>query len=232
MVDKNRQSVVSIFHRFGGATRWLQSYENFWTHRLDALDRLAQADDATLNDPQRRRPMNDHATLDAFGTVTEPSTLTIRRLLPGPIERIWSYLTDSDMRRKWLAAGDMDMSVGAPFEFVWRNDELSATPGSRPEGFPEEQRMESRITELDPPNRISFTWQGSGDVTFDLEPRGKQVLLTVIHRSLPASSKLGISAGWHMHLDILAARAEGKEPTSFWEGWTELRKEYERRLQA
>ena len=27
------------------------------------------------------------------------------RLLPGPIERVWSYLTDSEKRGKWLASG-------------------------------------------------------------------------------------------------------------------------------
>ena len=52
----------------------------------------------------------------------------IQRILPGPIERVWAYLTDSDLRRRWLAAGPMEMKVGAPFELVWRNDELSDPP--------------------------------------------------------------------------------------------------------
>ncbi len=177
--------------------------------------------------------MNDLAMIDPYGSLSEPSTLTIQRLLPGPVERIWAYLTDSDMRRKWLAAGDMEMKAGAPFEFVWRNDELSEPRDKRPDGFAEEQRMESRITEIDPPHRLSFTWQGSGDVTFELEPRGKQVLLTVIHRSLPdRATMLGVSAGWHMHLDILQAAANGQTATSFWEGWAALRKDYEKRLPA
>ena len=79
----------------------------------------------------------------------------------------------------------MEMKVGAPFELVWRNDELTDPPGERPEGFGEEHRMQSRITELDPPRKISFTWQNSGDVTFELAPQGDKVLLTVIHRRLP-----------------------------------------------
>ena len=48
--------------------------------------------------------MNDHAKVDAYGALSEPATLTIQRMLPGPIERVWSYLTESDLRRKWLAA--------------------------------------------------------------------------------------------------------------------------------
>ena len=109
-------------------------------------------------------------------------------MLPGPIERVWAYLTDGELRRKWLAAGSMEMQVGAPFEFVWRNDELSDPPGKRPEGFPDEHRMQSRITELDPLRKISFTWNNSGDVTFELEPRGERRLA---HRdpSPPAGSR-------------------------------------------
>jgi len=87
--------------------------------------------------------MNELTTLDAYGVLTEPATLKIQRLLPGPIERIWAYLTQSDLRRQWLAAGQMEMRVGAPFEFVWRNDELTDPPGQRPPGCSDEHRMQS-----------------------------------------------------------------------------------------
>ena len=33
---------------------------------------------------------------------------------------------------------------------------------------------------------------------------------------------LTFGAGWHMHLDILVARATGKAPDPFWDGWTRL----------
>ena len=52
--------------------------------------------------------MNERANPDAYGVLTEPATLTIQRMLPGPIERVWAYLTESDLRRKWLAAGEME----------------------------------------------------------------------------------------------------------------------------
>jgi len=75
--------------------------------------------------------MNERPTLDAHGMLIEPATLKIQRLLPGPIERVWAYLTESELRRKWLVAGEMKMKVGAPFELVWRNDELTNPPGQR-----------------------------------------------------------------------------------------------------
>ena len=57
------------------------------------------------------------------------------------------------------------------------------------------------------------------------------MLLTVIHRRLPdRSTMLKVGAGWHMHLDILAARATGKEPEPFWDGWSRLQTEYDRRM--
>ena len=58
--------------------------------------------------------MNDHSTIDAYGTLIEPTTLKIQRLLPGPIERCWAYLTESDMRRQWLAAGQLRSSLSDP----------------------------------------------------------------------------------------------------------------------
>ena len=177
--------------------------------------------------------MKERANLDAYGVLTEPATLKIQRLLPGPIERVWAYLTESDLRRQWLAAGQMEMRVGAPVEFVWRNDELTNPPGQRPPGFSDEHRMQSRITELDPPRKLAIAWDGSGDVSFELEPKGNEVLLTVIHRRLPnRATLLGVGAGWHMHLDVLVARVTGKDPEPFWDGLSRLRKEYDRRMPA
>ncbi|HXV26106.1 MAG TPA: SRPBCC family protein [Alphaproteobacteria bacterium] len=177
--------------------------------------------------------MNELVTPSAYGVLTEPATLKIQRLLPGPIERVWAYLTKSELRRQWLAAGEMEMRVGAPFEFIWRNDELTDSPGQRPPGFPEEHRMQSRIIDLDPPRKLAITWGAKGEVSFELDPRGNKVLLTVIHRRLPdRATMLNVGAGWHMHLDILVARATGKEPEPFWDGWSRLKNEYGQRVPA
>jgi uncharacterized protein YndB with AHSA1/START domain len=178
--------------------------------------------------------MTERIAPDSFGVLTEPATLTIQRLLPGPIERVWAYLTESDLRRQWLAAGSMDLQTGAHFEFIWRNDELSDTPGQRPEGFSEENRMPCLITELDPPHKLVFTWQGSGDVSFELGAQGGDaVLLTVIHRRLPdRDTTLKVSAGWHTHLDLLVAALNGAEKAPFWASWLRLKAIYDQRLGA
>lgn len=177
--------------------------------------------------------MNDIAPPGTYGVLVEPTTLRIQRHMPGPIERVWSYLTDSDLRRQWLAAGAMGTQVGSAFEFVWRNDELTTPPGTRPAGFDAEHRMQGTITELNPPHRLSITWGNTGGVTFDLAPAGSRVLLTVTHHRVADPDLLQkVSAGWHAHLDVLVARATGEEPAPFWESWLRLRDDYSRRTAA
>ena len=127
--------------------------------------------------------------------------------------------------------GVMNLQPGAPFELTWHNDELSDPPGQKPEGFGSEHKMQSAITELDPPRRLAFTWNNTGGVSFELEPKGGDVLLTVIHRRLPDRNMLlMVAAGWHAHLDVLGARANGQAPAPFWDVWVRLRKEYDQRL--
>lgn len=174
--------------------------------------------------------MNQALAIEAYGEVIEPNTLRIKRLLPGPIDRVWAYLTESDLRRKWLASGAMELRVGAPFELVWRNEELE-NAGRRPDGFDEEHRMETRLTELDPPHRLGFEFGRSGDVTIELEQRGDEVLLTLTHRRLvDRETMLKIAAGWHAHLDVLVAESAGKVPPPFWANWSDLREQYGRRI--
>ena len=173
------------------------------------------------------------ATADTFAEQTEPTTLTIRRHLPTSLERAWAYLTDGELRRRWLAAGTMEQRVGAPFELVWRNDELTVPPGTRPEGFGTEHRAECRITACEPLRRLDFEWPGTGEVSFTLRPEAGGVLLTVTHRRLQSrTQQLMVGAGWHAHLDVLLALCKGSASAPFWDRWVSLRELYDSRLAA
>src|SRR5215218_5224355 len=161
--------------------------------------------------------MNQHTSIDSYGVLIEPTTLKLERLLPGPIERVWDYLTDSDLRRQWLASGDMELTAGAPFELTWHNDELTNPPGEKPEGFGSEHSMASRIVEVDPPRKLVFAWGNSGDVSFELEEQGDKVQLTLIHRRLPSREMLiKVAAGWHAHVGVMVAKISGETPAPFW----------------
>ena len=57
------------------------------------------------------------------------------------------------------------------------------------------------------------------------------MLLTIIHRRLPdRGMMLGVSAGWHADPALLVARLSGNEPEPFWDGWSRLKAEYDRRI--
>jgi len=61
-----------------------------------------------------------------YGVATEAGTVRLERLLPGPIERIWAYLTEPEKRAKWLAGGPMQLFVGGRAELRFRHADLSA----------------------------------------------------------------------------------------------------------
>jgi uncharacterized protein YndB with AHSA1/START domain len=109
--------------------------------------------------------------MNAPATLIQPSTVRLERLLPGPLERVWDYLVESDKRAKWLAGGAFDLRVGGKIELVFENDKLSDE--SRDFGT---KKFEGRITQLEPLRLLAHTWQWEGkdsEVLYTLEPRGK-----------------------------------------------------------
>ncbi|MDE3028605.1 MAG: SRPBCC family protein [Paracoccaceae bacterium] len=172
-------------------------------------------------------------TVNAYGTLTDPSTLKMERLLPGPVERIWAFLTESDLRRLWLASGPMDLTPGGVVDLTWRNDELTDPPGTRPDGMKAENHMLGHVIAVDAPHMLCYDWPNVGEVTFELTQRGAEVLLTLTHRRVPnRSTLLGVSGGWHSHLDLLEACARNTKPAPHWDNFRRLRAEYEQRLGA
>jgi len=162
------------------------------------------------------------------GVLAPDKSLRIQRRLPGPIERVWAYLTDSDLRRQWLASGTMPLQAGASFELVWRNDELSMSADERPDGFAAESRATCQFIEVEPLRRMRYIWPGVGEVSMELEAAGSDVLLTVTHRQLVGERLiLNVSAGWHAHLALLVARLDNTVAPSLWATWKKVRAEYE-----
>jgi len=175
--------------------------------------------------------MTETATQAAFGELIEPATVRMQRMLPGPIERVWAYLTQSDLRGQWLATGDMELRVGGKVDLTWRNDELTGQREERPAGIDAVRRQETTVIRVEPPRLLTFGWAGGSDVTFELETMGEEVRLTVTHRrARDRSQLLGVSAGWHAHLDVLEARLRGGTLAPFWKSWTQLRAAYDARL--
>ena len=77
------------------------------------------------------------------------------------------------------------------------------------------------VLEVDPPRRLTHSWAAVGEerdparisrVTFDLEPRGERVTLTLTHEGLPADQVAGVGAGWPFVLSSLKAYLETGRP--------------------
>ncbi len=180
--------------------------------------------------------MNDINT--GFGTLVAPGTLRLQRSLPGPIERVWHYLTDSEARGTWLASGPMELRVGGDVRLEFHNDDLSEHRAPTPERYRTEDgchRLSGQVTACDPPRLLAHTW-GEADgtaseVRFELEPQGDRVLLTITHSRLSGrDALLSVSAGWHTHAGILIDQLEGRAPKNFWITHEALEAEYARRL--
>ncbi len=177
--------------------------------------------------------------MNDYGVVMETGTIRFERLLPGPIERVWAYLTESDKRRSWFAGGEMDLRAGGQVELVFRNSELSADEAT-PEKYKQYEGLstQGRITRCEPPRLLSFTWgeeppAPDSEVSFELSPRGKDVLLVLTHRRLAdRKSMLGVSGGWHSHLGILEDQLNGRTPRPFWTTHAKLEADYEKRMAA
>ncbi|MEV0292279.1 SRPBCC family protein [Nocardia sp. NPDC050710] len=169
--------------------------------------------------------------LSDYGTLTEPGAVRLERLLPGPIERVWRYITDAELRRTWLAAGDMELHEGGHVELVFRNSEMTGPDDPAPEKYAGEHREPGTVLACDPPNLLSFTWSDGSVVTFTLTPTSDRVHLELTHRKLPdRSAVLGVSGGWHAHLDRLVAQVSGRTPEPFWTQLTRLEAEYAARI--
>lgn len=156
----------------------------------------------------------------------DASTIRIERLLPGPIERVWEYLTHPEYREQWLAGGSLDPRTGGEMVLEFDHDRISDVPGPTPERFAGSVGYVStcRIQAWDPPHELSFSWPEPGQkdsfvhIRLDetSEPEG-QVQLVLTHSRLGTHELLqGVAGGWHTHLDILADRIDGRNTGNFW----------------
>lgn len=174
--------------------------------------------------------------MDTYGTVIAPNTIRFERLLPGPIERVWAYLTESEKRAKWLASGAMDLHVGGDVELFWLHTNLDTTkPDDQPEKYKNGHHMKAKTTRFEPPHVLGYTWGAREDalseVVFELSERGNEVLLVLTHHRLPNQlDLLGVSGGWHTHLDTLVEHLNGRTAPAFWDRHAVLDAEYKQRM--
>jgi uncharacterized protein YndB with AHSA1/START domain len=179
--------------------------------------------------------------MSEFGIRVDDSTVRFERFLPGPIEKVWAYLADSDKRGEWFTSGALPAKVGEPFEMRFHHADYSPHKSPPPPGYEnidrEPQVMNSILLALEPPHRLAFTFgkpvgpdqYTEVDIRLTPQPDGK-IKLTLTHSKLPDRGyALNISGGWHCHLEMLQYKAEGRVPPSIWDVWRQVDGVYDKR---
>jgi uncharacterized protein YndB with AHSA1/START domain len=169
--------------------------------------------------------------MEKQGIITAPDTVRFERRLNGSLEKVWSYITESDKRGKWLATGEMELFEGGKVDLHYLHSQLSPIAGSPPEKY---KHLESghhftgKVLKVSPPHFLSFTWADQSEVSFELEEAGDATMLIVTHRKLADNKdmRISLSAGWHTHLDILIACLDGETPPNFWSEHTRMEEFY------
>ena len=156
--------------------------------------------------------------MSELATITDGGTLIFVRRLPGPIERIWSYLTDPTFLINWFSGGAVADYVGGDVRF-----DMGAT---------------GRVTVFEPPRVLEYTWnelvrsQGAivdSLVRWELAEEGNGVRLTLTHSRLSKKEALLHGAGWHAFLHRLSACADGRTPEPIGELYQRFKAEYVKR---
>ena len=179
--------------------------------------------------------------MSEFGVRVDDRTVRFERLLPGPIEKVWSFLVDSDKRAQWFTSGALPAKPGEPFEMRFHHADYSPHKAPPPPGYEKVDReghtMTSILLALEPPHRLAFSFGKSTEpseyteVDIRLTPQADgKIKLTLTHSRLPDRDyALNISGGWHCHLAMLQHKAEGTVPPSIWDVWRQVDGAYDKR---
>lgn len=148
--------------------------------------------------------------------------LRFERVLAAPVDTVWKYLTDPELRARWFMGGETESRVGGKIHMIFDHDTLSDGDAPMPEKYAANKGATwfETITVWDPPRALAYSWDNgdAGEVSFTLEPIGDdQTRLVLHHTGLrgPSDAK-NFGGGWGSHLAVLEARLKGEHVENFW----------------
>jgi uncharacterized protein YndB with AHSA1/START domain len=153
-----------------------------------------------------------------MGELTEDGerrSVRFERRLDASAEEVWSALVEPERLRRWLAEATVDAREGGSVELRFMDDSGGRVSGT--------------IRVYDPPRVLEYDWyegEAGSVVRFELRATGGGTELVLEHRLLPREAATGFAAGWHAHLEALAAALAGVPAPDWQRRYEELRPEY------
>jgi uncharacterized protein YndB with AHSA1/START domain len=163
-----------------------------------------------------------------------PDAIRLERTLDAPVEKVWRYLTEAELRSQWFMGGT-DAKPDSEFELINDHDNLSEDDVPYPENYAEfKGRVWSeRVIRFEPPRLLETTFQGgkNGTVTYELYPDGDRTRLILTHGGIvsPVGAQ-DFGSGWNSHLTVLEERLAGRTVRDFWALHAQSREEVAKAL--
>ena len=150
-----------------------------------------------------------------------PNAIRLERSLDAPIETVWRYLTEAELRSQWFMGGT-DARPDGEFELLNDHDNLSDEDVAYPVDYAQYKgkKWHERVLRFDPPHLLETTFQGgqNGQVRFELSSEGDRTRLVVTHSGITSpSGSQDFGSGWNSHMSVLQERLAGRSVRNFWE---------------
>jgi uncharacterized protein YndB with AHSA1/START domain len=149
-----------------------------------------------------------------------PDSIRLERVLDAPVETVWRYLTEAELRKQWFMGGT-DARPDSEFELLNDHDNLSDEDVPYPEDYaPYKGRTWSeKVIRFEPPRLLETTFQGgkNGVVTYELRPEGDRTRLVLTHSGITSPTGFqDFGGGWNSHMTVLQERLAGRSVRDFW----------------
>jgi len=134
--------------------------------------------------------------------MSKVACVTFQRLLPGPLDKVWSYLTDPQLLPEWFGPGTIEARPGGAVRLM-------------------DGHIRGIVTQCRPPHLLIYSWnvftpgQEVSDypesyLQLELKPQEDgQVLLRLQHLPILERFEPQNAMGWHTFLDLLENRLRG-----------------------
>jgi uncharacterized protein YndB with AHSA1/START domain len=149
-----------------------------------------------------------------------PDAIRLERVLDAPVETVWRYLTEAELRQLWFMGGTDATGVGE-FDLVVDHDRLSDEAAAYPESYAAYKGnvWREKVSRFEPPRLLETTFQGgkNGIVTYELFPEGERTRLVLTHSGIVSGTGAqDFGTGWNSHMTVLQERLAGRGVRNFW----------------